>query len=376
MSSGKKQLRKAAHLSTSTYISYVLSEPKTQDVKGRGLAQPPLRITGPRNQLMRASGGENKGKGPLFDVNQLITASEGLKIKAGKPVLTGIMLRNALVEKAKSMIKLSLERTEASFGENQVWAAYDTDGMPRIYALVQSVISQEPFKLCVSWLTSNNNEELGPMKWIGSGFCKTSGRFLIGRCIIDESLNSFSHKIQWTKGSKGFVYIYPKKGDVWALYTNWSPSWDFSTPEEVVNKYEMVEVLQDFDEERGVTVAALVKVPGFQTVFHRHQNPKTFPTKELFRFSHQVASHLLTGQEGVNAPQGCLELDPAAMSPELLKVFTEEEIRELEDKGKKPKEEIVDEAIKNLEINVFEKSKDEADDVVETRNNGAMDDEA
>lgn len=40
------------------------------------------------------------------------------------------------------------DRIEKSFGENQVWAAYDDDdGMPRYYALIHSLISKRPFKL-------------------------------------------------------------------------------------------------------------------------------------------------------------------------------------------------------------------------------------
>ncbi|CAH2079548.1 unnamed protein product [Thlaspi arvense] len=132
-------------------------------------------------------------------------------------------------------------RTESSFREDQVWAVFDNhDGMPRFYALVHGIVSQKPFTLRISWLESKNNEELGPMKWIDSGFYKTCGRFSIGRRCKYELLYSFSHRVQCTNGDNGFVQIYPERGDVWALYTNWSPSWGFSTPEEVVYKYEMV----------------------------------------------------------------------------------------------------------------------------------------
>lgn len=116
---------------------------------------------------------------------------------------------------------------------------------------------------------------------------------------------------------KGLWRSIQKKGQVWAIDTNWSAS------KEVVNKYEMVEVLEDLDNLSGVTVAPLVKVPGFEAVFCRLPIPKSFPLKELFRFSHKVAS----GKKGKNAPKGCLELDPAAMPPELLNVSTEKEFK-------------------------------------------------
>ncbi|OMO71649.1 hypothetical protein COLO4_28138 [Corchorus olitorius] len=226
------------------------------------------------------------------------------------------------------------DRTEKSFGENQVWAAYDDDdGMPRFYAMIHSVVSRKPFKMRMSWLNSKSNMELGSLNWIGSGFRKTSGEFWIGKYEAYKTLNSFSHRVKWSKGRKGAIQIYPRMGDVWALYKNWSSDWNAHTPDEVIHKYVMVEVLEDYNEQRGVAVAPLVKVPGFKTVFQKHSEasrPWMIPREELFRFSHQVPSYVLTGQEGQNAPQGCMELDPAAAPLELLQVLTEAQIKEME----------------------------------------------
>ncbi|KAF5443569.1 hypothetical protein F2P56_036115 [Juglans regia] len=229
------------------------------------------------------------------------------------------------------------DRTERSFGENQVWAAYDDDdGMPRYYAMIHNIISLNPFKMQISWLNSKTNSELGPLNWVGSGFSKTCGDFRIGRYEINDSLNSFSHKVRWTKGIRGAICIYPRKGDVWALYRLWSPDWNELTANDVIHKYDMVEVLEDYTEELGVTVTPLVKVAGFKTVFHQHLDPREIrriPREEMFRFSHHVPSHLLSGQEGENAPKGCRELDPAATPIDLLQVITDvkdEEITENE----------------------------------------------
>ncbi|CAK9134065.1 unnamed protein product [Ilex paraguariensis] len=69
-----------------------------------------------------------------------------------------------------------LDRTESSFEDNQVWAAYDDDdGMPRFYAMVHNVISRKPFKMRISWLNSKTNSEFGPADWVGSGFYKPVG---------------------------------------------------------------------------------------------------------------------------------------------------------------------------------------------------------
>ncbi|GKU93644.1 hypothetical protein SLEP1_g7220 [Rubroshorea leprosula] len=98
--------------------------------------------------------------------------------------------------------------------------------------------------------------------------------------------------------------------------------------------YDMVEVLENYNEQSGaVVVVALVKVAGFKTVFRRHPEPnmiRIIPREQLLRLSHQVPSYLPTGQEGPNAPKGCLELDPAATPLELLKVLTEAQVKEME----------------------------------------------
>ncbi|KAJ4960605.1 hypothetical protein NE237_020515 [Protea cynaroides] len=235
------------------------------------------------------------------------------------------------------------DRSERSFGDNQVWAAYDDDdGMPRYYAMIHKVISLNPFKMRISWLNSKSNSELGQLNWVGSGFSKTCGDFRVGRHEVNDSLNSFSHKVKWTKGIRGAIRIFPKKGEVWALYRNWSPDWDELIPDEIIHKYDMVEVLDDYDEEQGVTITPLVKVAGFKTIFHRHldqREVKRIAREEMFRFSHQVPSYMLTGQEGPNAPKGCRELDPAATPLELLQVITDVKEEEIVDDAEKAEEE-------------------------------------
>ncbi|KAL3630684.1 hypothetical protein CASFOL_023668 [Castilleja foliolosa] len=218
------------------------------------------------------------------------------------------------------------DRSESSFGDNEVWAAYDDDdGMPRFYALISKVISRTPFKLKISWLNSKTTSEFGKLDWVESGFYKTCGEFRVGRYEMCKSINSFSQKVNFSKGPRGSILILPQKGDVWAIYRNWSSDWNEHTPDEVIHKYDMVAVLDNYSEEKGVSVAPLVKVAGFKTIFLPSLGPeavKRIPKEEMFKFSHRVPNKLLTGLEGSNAPKGCLELDPAATPLELLQVIT------------------------------------------------------
>lgn len=223
------------------------------------------------------------------------------------------------------------DRTVEHFQENQVWAAYDDDdGMPRFYALIQKVASHNPFKLQISWLDAKNNNDLAPIDWIDAGFTKTSGDFRAGRARNQDNLNVFSHIIRWEKVPRGVIRIFPRKDDVWALYREWSPTWNESTPAEVRHKYDMVQVVTDFTEELGVSVIPLVKIAGYKTVFKKQVDPETVrwvPKKELFRFSHQVPARILTGTEAEDIPKGCMELDPAATPLELLQVIKVEDCR-------------------------------------------------
>lgn len=217
-------------------------------------------------------------------------------------------------------------RSEKCFEENQVWAVYDDDdGMPRYYGMVNQVVCLDPFKVKINWLSFNHSSDLGMEGCTGSALSKTCGDFTVGKQEIIESVNSFSHRVKWTKGSGGSVQIYPSIGDVWCLYRNWCPEWNELTADEIVHQYDIVQIIEDDCNEKGgcVVVIPLVKVVGFKTVFHPHLDHdeiQRIPKGEIFRFSHHIPSYLITGPE---VPVGCLELDPAATPPQYLYVIAD-----------------------------------------------------
>ncbi|CAK7349115.1 unnamed protein product [Dovyalis caffra] len=221
------------------------------------------------------------------------------------------------------------DRAEECFKPKQIWALYDEDdGMPRIYCLIRQVVSVNPFKIHITYLNSKTDSEFGVVNWIDSGFTKSCGHFRAWNSDVADQVNIFSHVLKGEKaGRGGCVRIYPKSGDVWAVYRNWSPDWNRSTPDDVRHRYEMVEVLDNYSEELGVCVTPLIKLAGFKTVYQRNSDTdaiRWIPRREMVRFSHQVPSWSLEG-EASNLPGKCWDLDPAATPDELLHAATEVE---------------------------------------------------
>ncbi|XP_071730054.1 uncharacterized protein [Rutidosis leptorrhynchoides] len=213
------------------------------------------------------------------------------------------------------------DRSEEVFKPQQVWAIYDEeDGMPRLYCLVRQVISVKPFQLHISYLNSKPDTEFG--------INKSCGSFKVSHSDFVDQVNIFSHLLGREKAGKvTCVNIYPKRGDIWAVYRNWSENWSKKTSKKVRRQYEMVEILNDYSEKNGVSVTPLVKLEGYKTVYQRNPNTsgvRLIPRKEMVRFSHQVPSCLLKGQ-GLNLPDGCWDLDPAATPEQLLQADADEE---------------------------------------------------
>ncbi|VFR00788.1 unnamed protein product [Cuscuta campestris] len=222
------------------------------------------------------------------------------------------------------------DRAEECFKPKQIWALYDEeDGMPRLYCLVREVIAVKPFKIYVSYLGSRSDSEFGTVNWLCSGFTKSCGHFRAYNSEIVDHVNIFSHRLGRERARRGgCVRIFPRSGDIWALYKNWSSDWDRSTPDKVRHQYEMVEILDDYSEELGVHVGLLIKLDGFKTVYGRSTEKggvRWIPRTEMLRFSHMVPSCLLKkGVDNLPADGCCWDLDPAATPDELLQGTVED----------------------------------------------------
>ncbi|CAL5337810.1 unnamed protein product [Camellia sinensis] len=208
------------------------------------------------------------------------------------------------------------DRKQECFAVGQTWAVYDTlDAMPRFYARIKKVFSPG-FRLKITWLEPDPDDE-DEIKWVEKGLPASCGNFKHGNTENTEDHPMFSHLILWEKGSRRDTYkIHPRKGETWALFKNWDIKWN-SDPESRKYEFEFVEVLSDYTEGIGVSVAYLRKLRGFSCLFCRTVKDGTdsfqVPPNQLFRFSHRVPSFQMSGEERKDVPRGSFELDPACL---------------------------------------------------------------
>ncbi|VFQ95366.1 unnamed protein product [Cuscuta campestris] len=208
------------------------------------------------------------------------------------------------------------EKEAGCFAVDQVWACYDpVDAMPRFYALIRKVFSAG-FRLRFNWLEADPDDQ-GLIDWAESELPVGCGKYRRGNTEETCDRLIFSHQVQWAKGKRGSFFIYPMKGEVWALFKDWDISWS-SEPDKHSGsfKYEVVQILSDFVGDAGIEVGYLNRVNGFVSLFQNEQcSSSSFFIKpnEIYRFSHKIPSLRLSGTEREGLPEGSFELDPASL---------------------------------------------------------------
>ncbi|CAN6970115.1 uncharacterized protein LOC103837329 [Brassica rapa] len=211
----------------------------------------------------------------------------------------------------------NFELATSSFAVNQVWSLYDpTDGMPRSYARITKVTEAE-FKVCITWLDPLEDDSDNSVPIACGVFQDREPQEVDDRLI-------FSCQMLHVPGDSNTV-IYPRAGEVWAVFRGWDSSWNGSSGiHKGIYEYDFVEVLCDFNDVDGVEVAYLGKVEGFVSLFRRNVKygflQLQIPPNEMLRFSHKVPSFKLTGREREGVPPGCFELDTAALPKDMFEV--------------------------------------------------------
>ncbi|KAL1211685.1 hypothetical protein V5N11_023683 [Cardamine amara subsp. amara] len=201
----------------------------------------------------------------------------------------------------------------SSFMVGQVWALYDDiDSMPRCYGRIK-MVNKSRSRFQVTWIVPKDEDSV-PVA------CR---RFIWGITETIKGHLTFSHEMHPIIYGRNFISVNPKKGETWALFRDWSVSWN-NNPEQhkPPYRYDFVEVLFNFDDQLGVGVAYLGKVEGFVSVFKHAAQHGVFSLmitpEEMNRFSHRVPSFRMIGNEKEGVPAGSFELDPAAIPNSIL----------------------------------------------------------
>ncbi|KAK8936224.1 hypothetical protein KSP39_PZI013937 [Platanthera zijinensis] len=228
-------------------------------------------------------------------------------------VINGMKRQISETSISKELYDFDIDRDRSKFSVDQIWAVYDNaDGMPRFYALIQKVFLTS-FKLQYRWLESvpiSTAERV----WVKAGLPIACGNFTLGETRITKNQQMFSHVISCEKIPGNTYNIYPKKGEVWAIFKEWDIGWSSSA--EIANKYvyEFVEVVSDFAYGKDVSVSHLVKIKGFLYLFTKALNKAitVIPSGQLLKFSHCIPYYKIS-EEREGIPRYSFELDPAAL---------------------------------------------------------------
>lgn len=211
------------------------------------------------------------------------------------------------------------DRDQSKFAVNQIWAVYDDDdGMPRYYALIQKVFSP-CFKLQYVWLESNPTSTAEKV-WVKAGLPIACGNFTPGSSFnISKSREMFSHVIFCEKSLGNMYNIYPKRGEVWALFKDWDIGWSSPAEKPKTYVYEFVKVVSDFEYGKDISVCHLVKVNGFRYLFTTalDKDITVMSSGQLLKFSHCIPFYKVC-EEREGIPGDSFEFDPAALPESLV----------------------------------------------------------
>lgn len=208
------------------------------------------------------------------------------------------------------------DKSQEKFQIGQIWALYsDEDGLPKYYGQITKFDSCPVFRVHIAWLASSSLPD-HVIRWSDQDMPICCGRFRVVRSRTQayDQINSFSHQVKaYPTGKRNEYIICPRKGEVWALYRNWSADMKYY---ELQNyEYDIVEVLEDNSME--IKVFVLERVDGFNSVFkvlvqEGSNITCTIPRMELLKFSHQLPAFRLTNERD-GSLRGFWEIDPAAL---------------------------------------------------------------
>lgn len=200
------------------------------------------------------------------------------------------------------------------FSIGQVWAVYcGKDKVPRPYVHIDKVISEK--QVCVTFLEPLP-VFINDIEWKKKNLPIACGLFELSKTSVILKISKFSHPVKHEKSvTEPCFIIYPKKGEVWAVYENWNDEWRQKDYRD--NGCYIVEILSDLTNENGITIARLEEVKNNLTFFCRQQYDGsditcTVSQAKMFSFSHKIPAFKIPGIGMYGIPEDSWHLDPNA----------------------------------------------------------------
>ncbi|CAH1439795.1 unnamed protein product [Lactuca virosa] len=210
-------------------------------------------------------------------------------------------------------------RTHECFELRDIWAVHCCLREPFIGGRYGQICKKSGGEIEVTWLKPIPVTE-GERRWFDAGLPVACGSF----CLDTEtngiigSKGVFSYKCSWDSGvTEELFEIYPKKGEVWALYQDFDlEEWSYN-PDVIQDcSFKPFEIVSDYSIYTGVECCPLVKVNGFKSIFERTEDENVIlhvGPRDLYMLAHNIPAYRFTGGEIDGVRNGMFELDQLAL---------------------------------------------------------------
>lgn len=203
------------------------------------------------------------------------------------------------------------EKSREMFRCGQIWAIYgDKDNFPDVYVQIKKIESSTNFRLHVSELEPCSSPK-------GLKQTISCGSFKIKKAKLQIlSPSAFSHQVKVGPTGNKIYEIYPKKGEIWALYKEQNYELTSSNQGRGRSECHIVEVLADSD--KSIQVVVLVRHSRSQPIFkppiirRSKTNIIEILREDVGRFSHQIPVFKHNGEDDVQL-RGCWVADPSSI---------------------------------------------------------------
>ncbi|KAI3688629.1 hypothetical protein L2E82_46342 [Cichorium intybus] len=210
-------------------------------------------------------------------------------------------------------------RTPECFESKDIWAVHCCLREPFIGSRYGQICKRAGGEIEVTWLKPIPVTE-GERRWFDAGLPVACGSFCLDTetSVKIDLKGVFSYKCLWDSGvTEELFEIYPKKGEVWALYQDFDlEEWSYNPDIIKECSFKLVEIISDYSIYTGVECGPLVKVDGFKSIFERTEGENVIlhvGPRDLYMLAHNVPAYRFTGGEIDGVNNGMFELDQLAL---------------------------------------------------------------